>query len=73
MRLELADACHDYSNSALGQRSAELFSVTAMQQSIHFISGLPRKTLLPPGLFQRFANDAFRRDANRIPEGLRVV
>ena len=33
----------------------------------------PRKTLLPPDLFQRFANDAFWRDPNRLPEGLRIV
>ena len=33
----------------------------------------PRKTLLPPDLFQRFANDAFWHDPKRIPEELRVV
>jgi len=29
--------------------------------------------LLPPDLFNRFANDAFWRDPQRIPDGLRVV
>ena len=32
-----------------------------------------RKTLLPPDLFQRFANDAFWRDAKRLPEGLNII
>ena len=32
-----------------------------------------RATLLPPDLFQRFANDAFWRDPQNIPEGLQVV
>jgi sulfotransferase len=29
--------------------------------------------LLPPDLFNRFVNDAFWRDPNKIPEGLKVV
>src|ERR1700739_713797 len=33
----------------------------------------PRETLLPPDLFKRFVNDAFWRDPQRVPEGLRVV
>ncbi len=33
----------------------------------------PRASLLPPDLFRRFVNDAFWRDPNRIPEGLKVV
>ncbi len=33
----------------------------------------PRETLLPPELFKRFVNDAFWRDPQRIPAGLRVV
>jgi sulfotransferase len=33
----------------------------------------PRETLLPPDLFERFANDAFWRDPARIPPDLRVV
>lgn len=32
-----------------------------------------RETLLPPELFNRFANDAFWRDPNRTPPGLRIV
>jgi sulfotransferase len=33
----------------------------------------PRATLLPPDLFKRFVNDAFWRDPERIPEGLKIV
>lgn len=33
----------------------------------------PRATLLPPDLFQRFANDAFWRDPQLIPRNLRIV
>jgi sulfotransferase len=33
----------------------------------------PRKTLLPPDLFQRFAGDAFWIDPHRVPAGLRIV
>lgn len=33
----------------------------------------PRKTLLPPDLFQRFANDAFWRDPQRLPENVHMV
>lgn len=32
-----------------------------------------RATLLPPDLFERFANDAFWRDRARMPDGLRIV
>lgn len=32
-----------------------------------------RETLLPPDLFKRFVNDAFWRDPQRVPAGLRVV
>ena len=33
----------------------------------------PRATLLPPDLFQRFANDAFWRDPKRLPQGLHII
>lgn len=33
----------------------------------------PRQTLLPPDLFQRFANDAFWRDPKRLPAGVHIV
>jgi sulfotransferase len=33
----------------------------------------PRNTLLPPDLFQRFANDAFWRDTKRLPQGLHII
>ena len=32
-----------------------------------------RKTLLPPDLFQRFANDAFWRNAKGLPRGLNII
>jgi sulfotransferase len=32
-----------------------------------------RESLLPPDLFNRFVNDAFWRDPQKIPEGLRIV
>jgi hypothetical protein len=33
----------------------------------------PRDTVLPPDVFNRFIHDAFWRDPQRIPDGLRVV
>jgi sulfotransferase len=33
----------------------------------------PRETLLPPDLFRRFVDDAFWRDPQRTPAGLRIV
>jgi sulfotransferase len=37
------------------------------------VAAVERPTLLPPDLFQRFANDAFWRDPKRTPKGLQVV
>lgn len=37
------------------------------------VNAVARTTLLPPELFQRFANDAFWRDPERIPRGLRII
>lgn len=37
------------------------------------VKAVPRATLLPPDLFQRFANDAFWRDPERHPTGVRIV
>ena len=33
----------------------------------------PRATVLPPDLFNRFVNDAFWRDPQKVPEGLQVI
>ena len=33
----------------------------------------PRETLLPPHLFQRFANATFWGDPQRMPKNLRIV
>jgi sulfotransferase len=53
------------------------FDERAGTPGLHTVRGQvkaePRETLLPPDLFKRFANDAFWRDPNQIPEGLRVV
>jgi sulfotransferase len=37
------------------------------------VKAQPRETLLPPDLFNRFVNDAFWRDPQKVPDGLRVV
>ena len=37
------------------------------------VKAVERESLLPPDLFNRFVNDAFWRDADGVPEGLRVV
>lgn len=37
------------------------------------VAAIARPTLLPPDLFQRFANDAFWRDPARRPAALRIV
>lgn len=53
------------------------FDQRAGTPGLHTVGGrvgaVPRKTLLPSDLFQRFANDAFWCDPRRIPEGLRIV
>lgn len=33
----------------------------------------PRASLLPPDLFNRFVNDAFWRDPERVPDSLQIV
>jgi sulfotransferase len=37
------------------------------------VNAEPRASLLPPDLFNRFVNDAFWRDPQRVPEGLQIV
>jgi sulfotransferase len=53
------------------------FDNRAGTPGLHTVGGTvraqPRPTLLPPDLFARFVNDAFWRDSERIPEGLRIV
>ncbi len=39
----------------------------------HTVKAVPRETVLPPDLFNRFINDAFWADPRRVPDGLRVV
>lgn len=53
------------------------FDERAGTPGLHTVRGQvkaePRETLLPPDLFNRFARDAFWRDPERTPEGLRIV
>ena len=53
------------------------FDDRAGTPGLHTVRGTvkaePRETLLPPDLFKRFVNDAFWRDPQRVPGGLRVV
>ena len=37
------------------------------------VKSIPRKTILPPDLFRRFANDAFWKDPQNNPNGVRIV
>lgn len=53
------------------------FDERAGTPGLHTVHGQviahPRETILPPDLFNRFTNDAFWRDPERIPDDLRVV
>jgi sulfotransferase len=53
------------------------FDERAGTPGLHTVRGTvkaePRVTLLPPDLFNRFVHDAFWRDPQRTPEGLKVV
>ncbi len=53
------------------------FDERAGTPGLHTVRGIvkaePRETLLPPELFKRFSRDAFWRDPDRIPAGLRIV
>jgi sulfotransferase len=53
------------------------FDERAGTPGLHTVRGsveaLPRETLLPPDLFNRFVNDAFWRDPQRLPAGLHIV
>lgn len=55
----------------------ESFDRRAGTPGLHTVRGKvaaePRQSLLPPDLFQRFANDAFWRDPQRKPAGLHTV
>ena len=53
------------------------FDERAGTPGLHTVHGtvkaVPRATLLPPDLFNRFVNDAFWRKPELVPDGLRVV
>ena len=59
----------DYDVSAFDQRAGTPGLHTVRGQ----VKAEARATLLPPELFQRFANDAFWRDPKRMPAGLHIV
>lgn len=65
---------HDFTNVTYDVAE---FDDRAGTPGLHTVRGTvkaeSRQTLLPPDLFQRFARDAFWRDPNRIPAGLRIV
>jgi sulfotransferase len=56
---------------------ARAFDTKAGTPGLHdvraVVAAIERRTLLPPDLFQRFANDAFWRDPARHPAGVRIV
>lgn len=53
------------------------FDERAGTPGLHTVRGQvkaePRETLLPPDLFNRFVNDAFWQDPQRVPAGLRII
>ncbi len=65
---------HDFANVAYDVTE---FDERAGTPGLHTVRGTvaadERETLLPPELFQRFANDAFWCDPARTPAGLRIV
>lgn len=65
---------HDFGNVSYDVTE---FDERAGTPGLHTVRGTvkaePRETLLPPDLFNRFARDAFWRDPERKPAGLRVV
>lgn len=65
---------HDYQHVSF---DASAFDDKAGTPGLHDVrpkvGAIERTTLLPPDLFQRFANDAFWRDPKRLPAGLQVV
>lgn len=65
---------HDFNHV---EYDVEAFDRRAGTPGLHTVHGKvkaeARQSLLPPDLFQRFANDAFWRDAKRMPEGLHIV
>lgn len=65
---------HDFGNV---EYDVTEFDERAGTPGLHTVRGTvaadERETLLPPELFQRFANDAFWRDPARTPSGLRIV
>lgn len=65
---------HDFNNVDYDVRE---FDERAGTPGLHTVRGQvkaePRETLLPPDLFNRFIRDAFWRDPERTPHGLRIV
>jgi sulfotransferase len=65
---------HDFTDV---RYDADAFDRRVGLPTLHRVRGAvkaePRTTVLPPDLFQRFANDAFWQDPARRPPGLRIV
>jgi sulfotransferase len=65
---------HDFANVAY---DATEFDQKAGTPGLHTVrtevKAIGRPTILPPDLFQRFANDAFWRDPQRNPAGVRIA
>lgn len=65
---------HDFEHVAY---DVSEFDARAGTPGLHSVRGKvaarPHNTLLPPDLFQRFANDAFWRDPQRLPRGLHII
>lgn len=73
-RNEFAVFLHDFDQVEYDvtefDRRADTPGLQTVRGKVH---AAPRKTLLPPDLFQRFANDAFWRDPNRLPKDVHIV
>ncbi len=65
---------HDFNNVDYDVEEFDLRAGTPGLHTVHgTVKAVPRATLLPPDLFNRFIHDAFWRDPERCPEGLNVV
>lgn len=65
---------HDFDNVDYDVTEFDERAGTPGLHTVHGeVKAVPRATLLPPDLVNRFVNDAFWSDPKRRPEGLRVV
>lgn len=59
----------DYDASAFDERAG----TPGLHHVRHKVQAQQRRTVLPPDLFNRFANDAFWRNSESLPAGVRIV